>query len=149
MKAYFLPLGEGADRALPSLLTALSCGAARQAETVTVLRTVPAAPDALAGRLMADLEVCRRLFSGEDAFAFFRTAFRSDFWVPELPGRDSLAAGEESRLLLQALRGDGIPFSFRTDREAVEWSASALLDALPADPGELLSGGDTSLRPHK
>ena len=38
MKAYFLPLGAGADRSLPAMLAALSCGAAREVPSAAMLR---------------------------------------------------------------------------------------------------------------
>ncbi len=130
MKAFYLPLGNGAGRGLPRVLTAMSCGAARQTPEVSVLRIALNRPEDVADRLLADLNACHRLLGGEEAFAFFRTEWRCGQWIPTLPERDALAEGEESRLLLQALRGDGVPFSFRTDREAAEWSMSALLDRM-------------------
>ena len=128
MKAYLILLGTGANRALPAMLTAFSSGGAKQAETVSMLRIASASPDGLGDRMLDDLTFCHRLFSGRDAIAFFRTEWTSSLWIPRLPEREEIAEGEESRLLLQALRGDGVPFSLRTDREAVEWSASALLE---------------------
>ena len=89
--------------------------------------------DSPADGMMADLNVCRALFGRKDAFAFFRTSFSSSVWVPELPGREAFGPG--SGLLLSALRGKGLPLSFRTDREAVDWSLSVLLE----HPGEDIS----------
>ena len=128
MKAYLILLGAGANRALPAMLTAFSSGAAKQAEAVTVLRAAASVPDGPEDRMLSDLTFCRRQFSGPAGIAFFRTEWSSAFWLPRLPEREEIAEGEESRLLLQALRGEGVPFSLRTDREAVEWSASALLE---------------------
>lgn len=132
MKAYFLPLGAGADRGLPAVLTALACGAAREVPRVSMLRVLSAPPAPLADRMMADLNVCHTLFDGKDAFAFFQTSFSSAVWVPALPGREAFGPG--SGLLLSALRGKGVPLSFRTDREAVEWSLSMLLEAPESAP---------------
>ena len=136
MKAYFLPLGTDADRGLPAVLTALACGAAREVPEVSMLRVLAAPTDSPADGMMADLNVCRALFGRKDAFAFFRTSFSSSVWVPELPGREAFGPG--SGLLLSALRGKGLPLSFRTDREAVEWSLSALLEH-PEDAPVFLS----------
>ena len=144
MKAYLLPLGAGADHALPTVLTALSCGAARQPASVSILRIPSSAPEALGDRLLEDLQFCHNLLAGGDAFAFFRTEWNSAVWLPRLPGRDALAESEESRLLLQALRGEGVPFSFRTDPEASEWCLSALLESFPED---LSVPVDESLQP--
>ena len=38
---------------------------------------------------------------------------------------------DDSSALLSALRGKGMPLSYRIDREAVEWSFSYLLDYHP------------------
>ena len=130
LKAYFLPLGAGAEQGLPALLAAFGCGAARQAAAVSMLRIPASAPSSMTDRLLEDLAFCHRSFSGEDAFAFFRTQWDCSLWIPVLPDRDALIENQESRLLLQALRGEGAPFSFRTDREAAEWSFSALLAQL-------------------
>ena len=132
MKAFFLPLGAGAERALPAVLTALSCGAARQPASVDMLRIPSRASDGLASGLLKDIRSCHAFLAGRDEFAFFRTAWQDALWLPNLPGRDALMEGEESALLLSALRGEGVPFSFRTDREAAEWSMSALLEKIPA-----------------
>ena len=130
MKSWFLPLGAGADRALPGLLSAFGCGAARQAPSVSMLRIPASRPEELADRLLADLNFCHRLLAPREEFAFFRTEWTADLWLPRLPDRDQLVENQQSRLLLQALRGEGVPFSFRTDREAAEWSLSALLQPL-------------------
>ena len=144
MKAYFLPLGDGANRSLPALLTAFSSGAARQPASVSMLQVAAARPEGLTDRLLADLQVCHGLFAGEEAFAFFRTEWESALWIPPLPEREALIGDEESRLLLDALRGPGVPFSFRTDREAAEWSLSALLEQLSGDAG---AGEEKELQP--
>ncbi len=135
MKAFFLPIGSGAEASLPAVLTALSCGAARQPASVSMLRIPAAAPDPLADNLLADLGFCHRLLAEKDEFAFFRTLWHSAVWLPPLPGRDGLAQDEGSRLLLRALRGEGVPFDLRTDPEAAEWCFSALLDRLSGGPG--------------
>ena len=114
MKSYFLPLGSGAEQGLSAMLTALSCGAAPQPSSVFMLRVPVSASGSWAGGLWADVQSCHRLLAGKDEFAFFRTEWETSVWVPALPERDALVGTEESRLLLQALRGDGVPFSFRT-----------------------------------
>ena len=143
MKAYFLPIGIGADRSLPALLTAVSCGATREVTYVSMLRISAAAPGSLAGSMVTDLNACRDYFAGKDAFAFFRTEWSVSDWRPVLPERNSLVQGESSRLLLSALRGENQPLSYRTDSEAVEWALSALLEPVLEDnregPGTLPS----------
>lgn len=134
MKAYFLSLGAAGERSLPAQLTAVSCGAAQEIPAVSVLRISLSAPGALPDSMMEDLNACRRFLAGKDAFAFFRTLWSSSVWQPRLPDRDGLVRGEAGAALLSALRGEKIPLSFRTDREAAEWSFSALMESLPEDP---------------
>ena|GEM_PF-6049171 len=129
MKAYFLPLGAGMDRSLPTMLAALECGATRPVDEIRVLRVLFGTPEDLPSRMMDDLNRCHRYFSGKDAFAFFGCAFDNEIWQPVLPSRADLAS-EGGDLLLSALRGSGAPLSYRTDREAVEWALSALLDGI-------------------
>ena len=137
MKCFLLTLGAGADLALPRMLTALSCGAARQPEAVSVLRVPTSAAESVAGRLAEDLSFCHDFLALQDAFAFFRTRWTLSCWLPSLPDREALARGQESAVLLSALRGEGVPFSFRTDREAAEWSLAALLESVPPEGSAL------------
>ena len=137
MKCFLLTLGAGADLALPRMLTALSCGAARQPEAVSVLRVPASAAESVAGRLAEDLSFCHDFLALQDAFAFFRTRWTLSCWLPSLPDREALARGQESAVLLSALRGEGVPFSFRTDREAAEWSLAALLESVPPEGSAL------------
>ena len=133
MKAYFLPVGVGADRSLPAMLTAVSCGASREVKSVSMLRISAAAPGPLAGSMITDLNACRDYFAGKDAFAFFRTEWSVSDWHPVLPDRGSLVQEESSRLLLSALRGENQPLSYRTDPEAVECAHSAIFESIPED----------------
>ena len=85
-----------------------------------------------------DLNRCRTLFPGDESVPFFGTSFDLDFWVPVLPESSALAESDEDALLLSALRGRGIPLSYRTDREAVEWAFSVLLSRGAGDSCEPL-----------
>ena len=78
MKAYFLPLGAGADRSLPAILSAVSCGAARSFPVVRLLRVTSGTPSPLPDAMAADLNACCHFFAGKDAFAFFRTEWQTD-----------------------------------------------------------------------
>ena len=131
MKAYLLPLGAGADRSLPAVMAALSCGAVREVPAISVFRVSLASLSPLAEGMAADLNACHHLLAGEDAFSFCRTVWSLSAWQPRLPERTDLAPDDESRLLLSALRGENQPLSWRTDPEAAEWALSVLLDALP------------------
>ena len=139
MKAYFLPLGAGADRSLPAMLAALSCGAAREVPSAAMLRVSGGASAPLADSMIADLNACHRFFEGEDAFAFFRTAWSVSSWRPALPDRAELIRNENSRLLLAALRGENQPLAYRTDPEAVEWGLASLLEQVPGRSAEAFS----------
>ena len=141
MKAYFLPLGAGADRSLPAILSAVACGAARSFPAARLLRVTSGTPSPLPDAMAADLNACCHFFAGKDAFAFFRTKWILSAWQPILPDRDALARDESSRLLLSALRGSGQPLSYQADAEAVSWGLSALLEPLKeeAAPSNLSS----------
>ncbi|MBR2822354.1 MAG: hypothetical protein IKE24_01495 [Clostridia bacterium] len=141
MKAYFLPLGAGADRSLPAVLSAVGCGAVREFPAVSVFRILNAAPAPLADAMAADLNACRRFFAGKDAFAFFRTEWTLSAWQPVLPGREELAGDENSRLFLSAVRGQS-PLSYQADPEAVSWAVSALLEPLAEADSEPPAGSE-------
>lgn len=147
MKAYILPLGTGADRSLPAILSAVSCGAARAFPAARLLRVTSGTPSSLPDAMAADLNACCHFFAGKDAFAFFQTKWILSVWHPDLPSRDTLARDENSRLLLSALRGAGQPLSYQADSEAVSWGLSALLEPLKEEtvPSDLPS----SLQPFR
>ena len=148
MKSYFLPIGEAAERALPTVFSALTCGITKEVPELFVLRILSSAPASLNDALIADLNECQRLFAGSGGIAFFRTRYTSVTMRPVLPPQRELAESGASGLLLAALRGKNMPLSYRTDREAVEWAFSSLLDAEADSVKPLLLLRDRLLREH-
>ena len=64
---------------------------------------------------------------------FFPTDFVFDSCVPVFRDLRNLSVDPETSLFFDALRGKGLPFSSRLDREAVEWCFADLLSR-PDDP---------------
>jgi len=134
-----LAIGDAAARSLPVVFTALSCGAARPVSSLSVFAlcsgsSVSSRPDfseiealassfSAASRLLKD-SGCPALFPAEIAF---QSAF------PVFRDLRSASADSNTTLLFDALRGKGLPFSFRSDPEVVQWSFADLLSR-PEDP---------------
>ncbi len=118
MKSFFLPIGNAAGRALPTILASLSCGAARPVTGLDICHIADGEPNPLIPALIGDLNTdC----------ALFPSSFRFDAFRPQLPSLTDLSSDPASSALIGALRGKGMPLSYKTDREAVEWAFSVLL----------------------
>ena len=126
---------------LPTIFTALSCGAAFPVPSLRVFSVVPSrANDAdsqdlpEAASLASSFSQCHRLFgSGDGNAAFFPSSFTFDTCTPAFRSIRDLSADPDTALLIAALRGRGLPLSCQTDREAVEWCFADLLSR-PEDP---------------
>ena len=118
MKSFFLPIGNAAGRALPTISASLSCGAARPVTGLDIFYIADRDPDPLISAFVEDLNTDCPLFPSSFRFAAFR---------PQLPSLADLSSDPASSALIGALRGKGMPLSYKTDREAVEWAFSALL----------------------
>ena len=125
MKPFFLPVGHAAGQSLPAVLASLSCGAACPVADLDILHICDTEPDSTLPALVRDLNGSCPLFS---------SSFRFDAFSPRLPSLADLSSDPATALLIGALRGKGIPLSYKTDREAVEWAFAALL----SDPAALL-----------
>ena len=66
--------------------------------------------------------------SADNTPSLFPTCFSFDSCTVVLPQAREFTSDPDSMALLSALRGKGIPLSYRTDREAVEWAFTCLLD---------------------
>ena len=119
MKSFFLPIGNAAGKSLPTILAALSCGAARRVSGLDILHICNAEPESMLPSLVQDLNGDCPLFYSSFQFLAFR---------PQLPSLSELSSDPASSALIGALRGKGIPLSYKTDREAVEWAFASLLD---------------------
>ena len=118
MKSFLLPVGNAAGQSLPTVLATLSCGAARPVAGLDILHICDAEPEKMIPALVRDL-------SG--SCPLFLSSFRFDSFRPQLPSLRELSSDPASSALIGALRGKGIPLSYKTDREAVEWAFASLL----------------------
>ncbi len=140
MKTYLLSVGQAAERALPAVFTALSCGAAGRDEengsdaapsSLDIFHITEADPNPVLEPMIRDFNECCRLFSVSGNPGFFSCSFSFTWCKPELPPIRELYENAASSRLLGALRGAGVPLAYKTDREAVEWAFSAMLRSDP------------------
>lgn len=123
-------------KALPTVCSALSLGISAppldpDSAHLSVLTLDTQAPDAVLAPLIRDYNECRALFN--DGAPLFHFTFQLSSCVFSLPSAADLSSMETDRRLLAALRGEGVPLSYPTDWEAVEWSFRALWN----QPGSL------------
>lgn len=119
MKSFFLPIGHAAGQSLPTVLASLSCGAARPVSGLDILHICEHEPGNMLPSLVQDLN---------SDFSLFSSSFLFDSFRLRLPSLSELSSDPASSSLISALRGKGIPLSYKTDREAVEWAFASLLD---------------------
>jgi len=129
LKSFLLPVGRCAGTSLPTLLSALSCGASVPVAGLDILHITDRQPDPILVPMIRDLNQAHNLFSRADNRSFFPSSFSYASYQPELPSITALSSDPASASLLAALRGKGVPLSYKTDREAVEWAFSAFLSA--------------------
>lgn len=127
MKSFLIPVGRAAGASLPTVLSALSCGAAFPVAGLDILHIADREADPVLPPLVRDLNRAHSLLSCESNFSLFPSSFKYTVFTPNLPSVKSLSEDPSSAALLSALRGKGLPFSYKTDREAVEWAFSVLL----------------------
>ena len=98
---------------------------------ISILSLDTQSPDQILMPLIQDYNECHALFAnGASLFPF---SFQFSSCTVSLPAVSDLASRESDRLLLSALRGEGVPLSYPTDWEAVEWAFQARLN----DPSPL------------
>ena len=129
MKSFLLPVGHYAGASLPSLLSAFSCGAALPVTGLDIFHITDRPADPILVPMIRDLNQAHTLFDRADNTSFFPSSFAYASFRPELPSISTLSSDPSSAALLTALRGKGVPLSYKTDREAVEWAFSALLSS--------------------
>ena len=127
MKSFLLPVGRIAGTSLTTALSALSCGAAFPVSGLDILHISEEEPDTLLPMLVEDLNRAHSLLSAPGNDVLFPSSFLFDAFRLRFPSSRALAQDPASAGLLDALRGKGMPLSYRTDREAVEWAFSVLL----------------------
>ena len=129
MKSFLLPVGHYAGVSLPSLLSVLSCGASEPVSRLDIFHITDRQPDPVLVPMIRDLNRAHSLFERADNHSFFPSSFSYASFHPELPSITVLSSDPASASLLTALRGKGVPLSYKTDREAVEWAFSAFLSS--------------------
>ncbi|MBP5726426.1 MAG: hypothetical protein J6Y48_05060 [Clostridia bacterium] len=129
MKSFLLPVGRYAGTSLPTLLSALSCGASVPVTGLDIFHITDRQPDPVLVPMIRDLNQAHKLFKRADNRSFFPSSFSYASYQPELPSISVLSSDPASASLLAALRGKGVPLSYKTDREAVEWAFSAFLSS--------------------
>ena len=127
LKSFFLPVGHTAGASLPTLVSAMSCGAALPVTGLDILHITDTDADPVLPPLIRDLNTAHSLLLSENNRCLFPSSFLYESFRPQLPSSLSLRENSSAAALLGALRGKGIPLSYKTDREAVEWSFSVLL----------------------
>ena len=133
MKSFLLPVGRTAGASLPSVLSALSCGAALPVTGLDILHITDGEANPVLPPLIRDLNRMHELLQRPDNDTLFPSSFVYDFCRPVLPSVQSLSEDPATSALVGALRGRGIPLSYKTDREAVEWAFSLLLSRSLSD----------------
>ena len=101
-----LSIGSFADRFLPTVLTALSCGAASSVENLDIFRILPRLPEEDHIAVYAEqLTGCHRLTKKAEGISLFPSSFSCASWAPVLPDARVLSDNPETALLISALRG--------------------------------------------
>lgn len=127
LKSFLIPVGHSAGASLPTVLSALSCGAALPVTGLNILHIADHKGDPVLPRMIRDLNQAHDLLSCEDNLSLFPSSFEYEVYQPKLPSVRNLSKDPSAAALLAALRGKGMPFSYKSDREAVEWAFSVLL----------------------
>ena len=122
---------------LPDVVTAMSCGAAKSPEKLNIFALSPDRSDrSETESLITDISSCRNDMRSGDDPGFFHCDFSFSSCAPAFRSLRDLSADPDAYELISALRGKGLPLSVLTDREAVEWCFSDLLNR-PDDPSIL------------
>ncbi len=113
----------------------MSCGASLPVSGLDILQIADRETDPVLPPLIRDLNRAHTLLSDSANTSLFPSSFEYETFRPQLPSLRTLSEDASAAALLSALRGKGMPLSYKTDREAVEWAFSALLSG-PADDAE-------------
>ena len=133
MKSFLLPVGTPAGAALPAFLSALSCGAALPVSGLDILHIADSDDDPVLRPLIRDYNRMHALLGRPDNDSLFPSSFEFDSCRPALPSLHHPEEDPAASALIGALRGKGVPLSYKTDREAVEWAFSMLLSGRAPD----------------
>ena len=133
MKSFFLPIGRAAGKALTTLVSAFSCGAAVPVADLDILHITDDESDPVLPFLIQDLNQVHSVFSSKENTLFFPSSFIFNSFRMRLPSFRELSKGLSCESFLNAVRGKGMPLSYKTDREAVDWAVSVLLSSQLSD----------------
>lgn len=134
LSSYLLSVGHSAEQSLPVIFTALSCGAALPVSALDVFSfSRNPGSSAEASSLASSFSSCHYLMEDIEGFPAFRSMILFQSCIPVFRDLRTLSSDPDTSLLFDALRGKGLPFSFHSDREAVEWCFADLLSR-PGDP---------------
>ena len=129
MSSFLLSIGTAADKLLPDIVTALSCGAAESAGRLNIFSLSSSGENnTQTAELVSDIASCRRMLDDSVNCCLFPVDFSFQSCSPVFHSFHDLSENPDASLLISALRGKGLPLSCQTDREAVEWSFSDLLE---------------------
>ena len=137
LSSFLCCIGDAAERLLPGLFTAFSCCAAPSAGDLDIF-CLSSGKNGIeeTGALASDLTAIHHLTQPKENRSLFPCTFKLDTCSPLFRSAHEMSETPETSLLFSVLRGKGLPFSYQTDREAVEWAFSDLLSR-PDDPSIL------------
>ena len=128
MSNFLISVGSFPEQALPTVCSALACGAAKQFPSLDIfhlsVRTVDSTLESFIRSLSGFHDFIME--TGSD-IPLFPTRFSFSSATVILPQYTEFSSDGDSQLLLSSLRGRKMPLSYKTDREAVEWAFSYLL----------------------
>ena len=132
MSNFLISIGNFPEQALPTVCSALSCGAAKHFSSLEIFHLSSRAVDKSLSSFVRSLSGFHEFLSenGSD-IPLFPTRFSFSSCTAVLPQYREFSSGGDPSLLLSALRGRNMPLSYKTDREAVEWAFSYLLTEKP------------------
>ena len=130
MTSFLLSIGSAACRHLSDIFTAISCGAVDFSGLLDVFCVSESFDDVSeASSLSAALTDCCHALSDSCGKTLFPAEFSFGCCVPQFRSARDFSKDVQTSELISALRGKGLPLSFQTDSEAIEWYFSDLLSS--------------------
>ena len=109
MTSYLLSIGSAAENTLPTVFTALSCGAALPVKELNVFHLSALKNDTSLSAYTEALSACHEKFKSAGADSLFPSGIVFSRWFPVLPSLHELAKDLKTETLLSALRGKASP----------------------------------------
>ena len=128
MSNFLISIGNFPEQALPTVCSALSCGAAKHFPSLEIFHLSSRAVDQSLSSFIRSLSGFHDFLSeNRSDIPLFPARFSFSSCTAVLPQHREFSSGGDPSLLLSSLRGRNMPLSYKTDREAVEWAFSYLL----------------------